>query len=65
MQQDTGECTLAPVVVDSSSRLMRSAPNGAVVKCYPEVAGVDGSLPEKAHEYLKQALNSLHTPAGP
>ena len=33
-------------------------------ECFPSAAGADPALPEKAREYLKQALNSLHAPAG-
>jgi hypothetical protein len=40
------------------------APNNTVIEFYPETAGIDESIPEKAKEYLQQALNSLHTPAG-
>lgn len=31
---------------------------------YPEVKGVDDAIPERAREYLNQALASVHTPAG-
>lgn len=35
-----------------------------VTEMYPGVAEVDLAVPSRAREYLQQALNSLHTPAG-
>ena len=40
------------------------APNTTAIRFYPETAGIDESIPERARGYLQQSLNSLHTPAG-
>lgn len=38
--------------------------NGDILEMYPTTFGVDDSIPEPAKNYLKQALSSLHAPAG-
>jgi hypothetical protein len=35
-----------------------------VSECFPAPSVVDDSIPERARGYLKQALDSLHAPAG-
>ncbi len=35
-----------------------------VTEIYPSPTRVDDSIPEKARDYLEQAINSLHAPAG-
>jgi len=35
-----------------------------VEECYPESKAVDQAIPTRAKEYLSQALNARHTPAG-
>ena len=37
---------------------------GEVREMYPVATGVDENIPEPARDYLKQALNSIHSPAG-
>ena len=37
---------------------------GPASKWYPEAGAVDPSIPQPAGEYLKQAKESLHSPAG-
>ncbi len=37
---------------------------GTIIEMYPASSGVDDNIPEPARDYLKQALNSLHAPAG-
>lgn len=38
--------------------------NVPIVELYPSSVNVRDAIPPKAREYLKQALNSLHSPAG-
>ena len=38
--------------------------NGSVIESYPKSPAVDTSVPTPASDYLAQALESLHTPAG-
>ena len=38
--------------------------NGPLIESYPEIQDIDESLPPDAREYLNQAKNSLHSPAG-
>jgi hypothetical protein len=38
--------------------------HGYVQEMYPEALDVDELIPEPAHSYLSQALDSLHAPAG-
>ncbi|MEQ8240839.1 MAG: DUF4145 domain-containing protein [Cyclobacteriaceae bacterium] len=35
-----------------------------IVKMYPEKEELEDSIPERAKEYLEQAINSIHAPAG-
>jgi len=35
-----------------------------ILETYPDIVDIDETIPEMAREYLKQALNSLDTPAG-
>ncbi len=37
---------------------------GAIVRSYPQIQGVDEEVPELAREYLTQAIQSAHAPAG-
>jgi hypothetical protein len=37
---------------------------GSVIEMYPTPKDVDVSIPEKAKGYLKQAIDSMHAPAG-
>ena len=38
--------------------------NNHVIEIYPSTNEVDGSIPDPARNYLNQAMNSLHAPAG-
>lgn len=38
--------------------------NSEAIKFYPETLGIEEAVPERAKEYLRQAVNSLHSPAG-
>jgi DNA-directed RNA polymerase subunit RPC12/RpoP len=42
----------------------QAGPDAQVSGCFPETQEVEASIPERAREYLLQALNSLHAPAG-
>lgn len=53
-------CTRCGGVVTASA----ANPDQPVVEWYPRSPDVDDALPERAREYLRQALNSMHTPAG-
>lgn len=47
------------VIIASSHR------DGSFIKeCYPDVPAISSDLPERPREYLSQAVNSLHAPAG-
>lgn len=35
-----------------------------ICECYPELSSVDSALPERARDYLSQAIECLHAPAG-
>jgi hypothetical protein len=39
-------------------------PNAEVIEMFPSSTEVDEALPDRAREYLRQALNSLSAPAG-
>lgn len=38
--------------------------NGPATEIFPAPVTIDSALPERARDYLEQALNSLHAPAG-
>jgi Domain of unknown function (DUF4145) len=38
--------------------------NGNITEIYPEPTNIDESIPSPAGDYLKQAIDSLHSPAG-
>ena len=42
----------------------REARSAIVTEIYPKLDDIDESIPEKAREYLRQAVGSLKTPAG-
>jgi len=46
------------VTANSNSR------DGSIENMYPSTSVVDESVPEVAREYLKQAIDSIHAPAG-
>lgn len=54
------KCARCGGVVTASA----AADGGDVLQFYPSTSDVDTTLPEKAREYLKQAINSLQAPAG-
>ena len=40
------------------------APDAEVTELYPSGVDVDGAIPDRAREYLNQAINSLSSPSG-
>ncbi len=54
------KCVRCGGIVSAAAR----AADQTVQEIYPEASDIDDDLPERAREYLKQAKNSLHSPAG-
>jgi Domain of unknown function (DUF4145) len=40
------------------------SPNGQVTETYPSTTDIDEAIPDRAREYLNQAINSLSSPSG-
>ncbi len=41
-----------------------SAPGHETQQIFPELSSIDGNIPSRAKEYLEQAVDSIHSPAG-
>ncbi|MDD5031601.1 MAG: DUF4145 domain-containing protein [Patescibacteria group bacterium] len=54
------KCIRCGGLVTSSSK----DPDGQVLEIFPNSTKIEDTIPEKAKNYLSQALNSLHAPAG-
>ena len=56
------QCTTCGDVVSAKGKFAQPAQNAVIDEIYPGMRSVNIAVPDRAHRYLEQAYESLHTP---